>query len=297
MPELPEVETIRRQLEPRLAGRSITAVRVIDPRWCEPVAPRRFERLLRGHVIRAVSRRGKYFVLELDGAGPFLLLHLRMTGNLLYANCEAAAKLSHLRAALALDDGHEILFVDPRRFGHATVLPDRASLDRYFADRLGPEPLADSFTPVALAEAVVGRTQPVKSLLLTQRRIAGIGNIYADEALFRARIHPRQPAGTLKSDELEALHRGIVEALTEGIDAKGASIDDFRDVDGVDGAMQDRFLVHRRAGEPCPACGGRIRRIVLGGRGTHFCPRCQKLRRRRKANRARQTSATRAFAA
>lgn len=287
MPELPEVETIRRQLAPRLTGRSIAAVRVIDPRWCEPVAPRRFERLLRSHAIRAVSRRGKYFVLELDGTGPFLLLHLRMTGNLLYGKGEAAAERKHLRAALALDDGHQVLFVDPRRFGHATVLPDRASLDRYFADRLGPEPLADSFTLAALAEAVTGRTQPVKSLLLTQKRIAGIGNIYADEALFRARIHPRQPAGTLKSDELEALHSGIVEALTDGIDARGASIDDFRDIDGARGAMQDRFLVHRRAGEPCPACGGRIRRIVLGGRGTYFCPRCQKLRRRCKANRAR----------
>lgn len=287
MPELPEVETIRRQLAPRLAGRSITCVKVIDPRWCAPVPAQTFEGLTRGHTIDAVSRRGKYFVFELDGAGPFLLLHLRMTGNLLYIEDDAPADRDHLRATLELDDGHRVLFVDPRRFGHATLLPDRASLDRYFADRLGPEPLADSFTPATLAEIVAGRTQPVKSLLLTQKRIAGIGNIYADEALFRASIHPRQPAGTLKSDELEALHGGIVEALTDGIDAGGASIDDFRDIDGARGAMQDRFLVHRRAGEPCFACGGQIRRIVLGGRGTYFCPRCQKLRRRSRPTRAR----------
>jgi formamidopyrimidine-DNA glycosylase len=275
VPELPEVETIRRQLAPRVAGRAIAHAQVLDPLWCAPVAPREVERKLRDRRIEALRRRGKYLIADLD-SDRHLVMHLRMTGNLLWVTGEDDRRdRSHLSMRLTLDDGHRLLFTDQRRFGTGVVIDGTHLLDTYLSERVGPEPLDPAFTPDVLARAARGRRAPVKAFLLDQRRLAGVGNIYADEALFRAGIHPLRPAGRLRRAEIERLHRGIVEALERGIARQGASIDDYRDSNGERGSMQDEFLIHLRAGEPCIRCGRPVRKTTAAGRGTYVCSRCQ----------------------
>ncbi len=275
MPELPEVETIRRQLEPRLAGRRLERLEVLDPRWCEPAAPAEVDAAVRGRRIERLERRGKYLVLSL-ASDVFVVMHLRMTGNLLLVPAsDGAGERPHLRARFALDSGANVLFCDVRRFGTGVVLLGTDARDAYFAARLGVEPLAPEFTAEALRALAAGRRAPVKAFLLSQERIAGVGNIYADEALFRARIHPLRPVGSLRRAQVEKLRDAVVESLEAGIDARGATIDDFRDIDGARGSFQDRFLVHRREGEPCPRCGNAIRKIRAAGRGTYVCEHCQ----------------------
>ncbi|MEA2330187.1 MAG: formamidopyrimidine-DNA glycosylase [Thermoleophilaceae bacterium] len=273
MPELPEVETLRRQLAPALEGRRIEHVEVRDPRWCEPAPPEAIEDAVRGRLVEHVGRRGKYLIVSLED-DVHLVMHLRMTGNLLLT--EDPEDPAHLRVAIALDSGERLLFVDVRRFGTGDVLLGSDALAEYFASRLGVEPLSPDFTAEALRAMARGRKQPVKAFLLSQERVAGVGNIYADEALFRARIHPLRPVGSLKRDQIEALRAGVVESLELGIDSKGASIDDYRHVDGARGTFQDRFLVHTRAGEPCPRCGTTIEKLRAAGRGTYVCPVCQR---------------------
>jgi formamidopyrimidine-DNA glycosylase len=282
MPELPEVETIRRQLAPHLEGRAIERAEVLDARWSAPAAPVELVDAVEGREILSVGRRGKYFDVELDGEAH-LVMHLRMTGNLLLVPAGVDSNSGgtggdrpHVRVRFALDDGSTVLFADPRRFGTGLVLLGDAARDDYFAARLGVEPLGPDFTPAALRALAKGRRAPVKAFLLSQERIAGVGNIYADEALFRARIHPLRPVGTLRRAQLEALHAAVVESLEAGIDARGASIDDFRHTDGARGSFQDRFLVHRREGEPCPRCGTAIVKLRAAGRGTYICRRCQR---------------------
>ncbi len=298
MPELPEVETVARQLEPEIEGHRIERLEVLDPRWSRPVAPEELGEAVGGATIEGLGRRGKYLLLALDG-GRTLVMHLRMTGNLVLVEGEdvldpaegrllymgeRTTEARHLRARFVLDDGRELWFTDPRRFGEAFLIDD-ADLPERFA-RLGVEPLSDEFTPEALGEAAAGRTAPLKSFLLDQTRIAGVGNIYADEALYRARLHPLSPAGSMKPEHLEALRDAVVAALQAGIDAGGSTIDDYRDARGEKGTMQERFLVHTREGEPCPSCGGEIVRIVVSGRSTYFCPSCQVRLRRRPRRRA-----------
>jgi formamidopyrimidine-DNA glycosylase len=276
MPELPEVETIRRQLAPHLEGRRLVEVEILDPRWTLPLAWAPVAEALHGVVVRRLTRSGKYLVWELS-TGAFLLAHLRMTGALLF---DPPVDPSHTRVRFELDDGHRLLYVDPRRFGTGHLVRDAAKRDAYLAARLGVEPLTPEFTPEHLRRMARGRSAPVKAFVLDQRRIAGVGNIYADEALFRAGIHPLRPAGRLAAADWRRVRDGIEDALRAGIDAKGASIDDFRHIDGARGSFQDRFLVHRREGEPCPRCGRAIRKIVVGGRGTYVCERCQPRPRR-----------------
>ncbi len=303
MPELPEVETVCRQLDPELAGRRIEALEVLDARWCRPVPPAGLEAAVAGSTIEGLGRRGKYLLLGLS-AERTLVMHLRMTGNLVLVEGESKLDPSegmrlyegerstserHLRARFDLDDGRELWFTDPRRFGEAFLI-DNADLEQRFS-RLGVEPLSDEFTAAALAEMTAGRTAPLKSFLLDQSGVAGVGNIYADEALFRARLHPLSPAGSMKPEHHEALREGVIAALEVGIDGGGASIDDYRDGRGEKGTMQDEFLVHTREGEPCPRCGTAISRIVVSGRSTYYCPSCQvrlrrRPRRRRPARRA-----------
>jgi formamidopyrimidine-DNA glycosylase len=286
MPELPEVETIRSQLEPRVAGRAIVEAQVLDPLWCAPRAPSEVERSLRGGRIAHLGRRGKYLLMELERE-RFLVMHLRMTGNLLLIEPDQDGRdRPHLRFRIVLDRGGQVLFVDMRRFGTGIVLEGRAALDEYLGSRLGPEPLDPSFTPELLKLLARGRRAPVKAFLLDQSRVAGIGNIYADEALFRARIHPLRPVGRLRRDEIERLRDGIVAALDAGIRASGASIDRYRHVNGARGRMQERFLVHRREGMPCPRCGGPVVKLRAAGRGTYICPRCQRAPRKLKSARA-----------
>ena len=289
MPELPEVETIRRQLEPEITGARIASAEVLDERWTRPESPREVEQLLSGRTIEAVERRGKYLLLRLEGERT-LAMHLRMTGNLLLV--DQGRDPPYLRAQLGLGDGRRLAFTDTRRFGHAVVLDD-SELDDYFAARLGVEPLSDSLTAEELCRRAAGRRAPLKSFLLNQLGVAGIGNIYADEALHRAELHPLSPAGSMKPQDCERLRAGIVEALEAGLRSGGASIDDYRDSRGEQGAMQDEFLVHTREGEPCPRCGADIQRIVVAGRSTYFCPSCQRrLRRRPRRRRSRARAAT-----
>ena len=284
MPELPEVETIRRQLEPELRGRRIESAQVLDQRWTRPVPPAEVERALAGRLIEKVERRGKYLVLRLEG-GRSLAMHLRMTGNLLLDHGEATPVLPHLRAVIRLEGGGRLLFTDARRFGQAVIL-DGDGLDDYFAARLGVEPLSEALTAQELCRLAAGRRAPLKSFLLNQSGIAGIGNIYADEALHRAALHPLSPAGSMKPEDCERLREGIVVTLEAGLRSGGASVDDYVDSRGERGAMQEEFLVHTRAGEPCPRCGAEIRRIVVAGRSTYFCPSCQRRLRRRPRRRA-----------
>jgi len=279
VPELPEVETIRRQLAPALECRRLERAEVLDGRWCEPAPPEAVADALAGRLIEHVGRRGKYLILSLED-DVHLAMHLRMTGNLLLVRAEDEEP-GHLRVRITLSGGENLLFVDVRRFGTGDVLLGSDALAEFFASRLGVEPLSADFTAEALRAALRGRRQPVKAFLLNQERIAGVGNIYADEALFRARIHPLREVGTLRRPQIEALRDSVVETLEAGIDAKGASIDDYRHVDGAEGSFQDRFLVHTREGEPCPRCGTRIRKLRAAGRGTYICPNCQRRPRAR----------------
>jgi formamidopyrimidine-DNA glycosylase len=287
MPELPEVETIRRQLEPALEGRRLVHVQVLDPRWCEPAPPEAVADALDGRRIEALGRRGKYLIVSVEG-DIHLVMHLRMTGNLLLVPAdEDREDRPHLRVRFELGRTRErpperMLFVDVRRFGTGDVALGSDALAEYFASRLGVEPLGPDFTADAMHALARGRKQPVKAFLLNQERIAGVGNIYADEALFRAQIHPLRAVGTLKRPQIEALRGAVVESLELGIDSKGASIDDYRQVDGARGSFQDRFLVHTREGEPCPRCGTPIQKLRAAGRGTYVCPNCQRRPRPRR---------------
>ena len=301
MPELPEVETIRRQLEPKLRGARIERLEVLDPRWTRPVDPGQVEARVGGRTIEALGRRGKYLLLELAD-DLTLVMHLRMTGNLLLveegaivaAVEEDAARRADdrfLRACFLLEDGRELRFSDARRFGEAFLLADDRVEER-FLGRVGIEPLSDEFTAEAIERIAAGRRVPLKSFLLDQAGVAGVGNIYADEALWRAELHPLSPAGSMRHEHAAALREGVVEALEAGLAEGGASIDDYRDSRGARGSMQDEFIVHTREGEPCPRCGTSIRRIVVSGRSTYFCPGCQvRLRRRPRRKRRGRTNA------
>jgi len=297
VPELPEVETIRRQLEPDLGGRRIEAVEVLDPYFAKPASPAAFEAAVEGRTVTDVGRRGKYLVFELDD-GNSMVVHLRMTGSITLLAPDGTTNPGdariynagdadrHLKARFTLDDGGALLFADPRRFGRGFVA-DPGTLAEYFDSRLGVEPLSSGFTVEAMASMSAGRTGPLKSFLLNQKGVAGVGNIYADEALFRAGLHPLSPGGSMKPEHHRALRDGVVQALQCGLDLGGASIDDYRDARGESGSMQNEFLVHRREGKPCPRCGEAIVRIVVGGRSTYFCPACQTRLRRRPRKSAR----------
>ncbi len=269
MPELPEVETIRRHLAPHVEGRRLTRLEILDPRFALPLAPAALAAAVEGRTVERLGRRGKYLVWELAGEA-FLLLHLRMTGTLLLAS---AADYSRVR--FYLDGAPVLTFSDPRRFGTGELALGRPALEAFLGARLGVEPFDPAFTPAHLLALTRASRTPVKSFLLDQTRIAGVGNIYADEALHRARIHPLRPADRLRRPQVVALRDAVVAALAAGVEAKGATIDDFRHPDGVQGSFQDEFLVHRRAGEPCPSCGTLVRKLVVGGRGTYVCETCQ----------------------
>ena len=272
MPELPEVETVRRRIAPLVEGATIAGAEIVDPRLTRPVSPSLVADALVGERIAAVERRGKYLLWRL-GSGRTLVVHLRMTGSLLHFPAGDLPADAYRRATLALDTGAAVGYRDVRRFGTWELLDD-GHLRPYLASRLGPEPLAPSFTSVRLARIVAERRAPIKAVLLDQRRIAGIGNIYADEALWRARIHPRRPAGELDAAEVARLHRAVRAALRRGVELSGSTLRDYVTPDGEGGGMQHEFHVYGRLGEPCDRCGRPIERIVVGGRGTWFCPRC-----------------------
>ncbi len=270
MPELPEVETIRRHLAPHVEGRTLDEVEIRDPRWSRPLAPAELEAALRGRRVERLSRRGKYLIWELSD-DVYLLMHLRMTGTLLLDPPEPSR---HARVRLTLGE-HALVFDDPRRFGTGELALGPEALAAFFDARLGVEPLAREFTAEHLYALARRSRAPIKAFLLDQKKIAGVGNIYADEALFRARIHPLRPASRITRDQAAALRDAVVESLMAGLAAKGATIDDFRDPYGVSGTFQDQFLVHTREHEPCPNCGTPVRKLRAAGRGTYVCETCQ----------------------
>jgi formamidopyrimidine-DNA glycosylase len=290
MPELPEVETIRRQLAPLVEGRRLLEVEILDPRWSRPLSPAELSDALTGRRVLRLGRRGKYLLWELQG-DVHLAQHLRMTGSVL---AEPDPEPVHTRVRIRLGVKTDppargaraairLAIVDPRRFGTGELLLGTPAVERFLAERLGLEPFHEQFTAEHLREVMRGRRAPIKAMLLDQRRVAGVGNIYADEALFRAGIHPLRAAGSLSRAQAAELREGVIEALSAGIDARGASIDDFRHVDGVRGSFQDRFLVHLREGEPCQRCGRTIVKMVVAGRGTYVCEHCQPRPRKSRA--------------
>lgn len=277
MPELPEVETIRRQLAGHLGGRTIASARVLDPLLVDPEDPRAFEERLAGRAVRELRRTGKYLFVEFDD-GEALALHLRMTGQLLWTPGEPEEPTPYARAVLGIDDGSVVTFADSRRFGRAWFLPaGRSARDRAWGRRTGVDAMSPRFTARDLAASLERRTAAIKALILDQRIVAGVGNIYADEALYRARVHPRRPGGSLTPPEVRRLHRAIRDRLRMGISVGGASFDRYRDAHGGRGGMQELFLVHRRQGQPCPRCRTTIEKGLVAQRGTYWCPRCQPL--------------------
>jgi formamidopyrimidine-DNA glycosylase len=273
VPELPEVETVRAQLEPAVVGRRFERVEIRDPRLTRPEDPLVVTAELVGERVAALERRGKYLVFRFE-SGRGLLVHLRMTGSFRHAAGGGLPDDPYQRAVVSLDDGSDVAYRDVRRFG-TWQLVEPAELEPFIAERLGEEPLGRRFTARMLAERLAGRRAPVKAALLDQRTLAGMGNIYADEALWRARIHPLRPAGELDDEEVKRVHRGVRRALEAGLARQGATIRDYAAPDGASGSMQHEFKVYGRTGEPCPRCRTPIEKTRAGGRGTWYCPSCQ----------------------
>ncbi|HKI84881.1 MAG TPA: DNA-formamidopyrimidine glycosylase [Candidatus Krumholzibacteria bacterium] len=265
MPELPEVETTVRLLRRELVGRRFLRVSLKWPRQCPTPEDLRTE--LPGREVTALSRRGKFIVVHLDPADRTLLVHLRMSGQL-SVQPESAPFDPHAHTVFSLDDGLELRFSDTRKFGRVYLLRDPEDV---FA-QLGPEPLDSAFCPKWMRERFRTRKRAIKTLLLEQSVVAGLGNIYADESLFRAQIDPRRPASSLNSREVRALHRAIRAVLEEAIEHQGTSFDWVYS----GGEMQSRLKVYGRKEQPCSRCATPIQRIVVGQRGTHLCPRCQR---------------------
>jgi formamidopyrimidine-DNA glycosylase len=296
VPELPEVETVARDLRGLILGATITGVAGDWPRAiASHPSVAAFAEAVSGRRVEAVGRRAKLVVVELSGDTPpgrgpaALTIHLKMTGQLFVLPAGAAAD-PHVHLRLALDDGRELRFRDIRKFGRVGCWPldpvtgeplsQRAGADGAAGEGLfaafGPEPLDDAFTLRVFRARLRGRRGRLKPLLLDQRFVAGVGNIYADEALWRARLHPLRGADTLRPPDEARLHRELRAILAEAVERRGSSIDDYTAPDG-DGSMQERLDVYQRTGEPCPRCGRPIRRIVVGARATHFCSWCQRL--------------------
>ncbi|HTZ75932.1 MAG TPA: bifunctional DNA-formamidopyrimidine glycosylase/DNA-(apurinic or apyrimidinic site) lyase [Candidatus Aquilonibacter sp.] len=274
MPELPEVETVVRGLRAVLPGRRIMAVRLGKTDFIDD--PAALERELPGKKITTVRRVGKFLLFDLespDGATPesSLLVHLGMTGQLMISAPEVPVP-AHTHAFFGLDDGRELRYTDIRRFGRIAFLAN--GTQQVALGKLGIEPL--EATEEQFVEKLRGRRARIKSVLLDQHVFRGIGNIYADESLWRAKIHPMQVAGNFSRKEVRALHRAVQSVLNEAIRLRGSSVSDYVDADGQRGLFQQRHRVYQREGKKCPRCGATIRRIIVGGRSSHFCPQCQR---------------------
>lgn len=268
LPELPEVETVVRGLREPLVGRQVSGVQVYWPRTIAAPSPEEFAAQLVGRRIRAVARRGKFIVVHLERDD--LLAHLRMTGQLLVVPAGEACSLRHLRVALELGELC-LLFNDARKFGRMALVPSAAE----WLAGLGPEPLDERFTAADLGARLRSRRMPIKSLLLDQSFLAGVGNIYADEVLYAAHIAPQRHAHTLSQAEAQALHAALRTELRRAIENRGTTLSDYRDAQGCEGGHQDALRVYGRAGLACHRCGGAIVRVRLGGRSSYHCPHCQ----------------------
>lgn len=273
MPELPEVETVRRTLRPKLVGHTLTGVEVFWPKAVRYPGLEAFREGLKGRRIEDVRREGKHLILTLSG-DRFLVVHLRMTGQLLYRDAGELPD-KYTTVLFQLDRDKALHFRDVRKFG-VLHLVCAHEWDQVGSLRgLGREPLAEEFTPEYLAGVLAGGKGPLKTRLLDQTKIAGLGNIYVDEALHRAGLHPTRPAGSLTPGEVSRLHAAIQAVIAEGIAHRGTSVRDYVDGDGRAGQFQERLRVYRRTGQACLRCGTPIRRMVVAGRGTFYCPVCQ----------------------
>ena len=270
MPELPEVETVKNQLAPHIVGRTITNVSLLWEKMVKGQDPAEFLKLVKGQKILEVTRHGKYLIVHLS-SGNKLIIHLKMTGSLLLGK-NGDEVPQYTRAIIHLDDGQNVYFRDPRKFGLMKIVTDTKEIDA----KLGPEPLAKDFTLKYFSEGLAKRTAPVKAFILEQKFIAGIGNMYADEALFAAGIDPRRPANSLKKAEVKRLYDAIREVITAGIKYGGASVVTYFHPDGTVGTAHQHFNVAHNQKKICAVCGGPVERIVVRGRGTYYCPRCQK---------------------
>ncbi|HEY0583343.1 MAG TPA: DNA-formamidopyrimidine glycosylase, partial [Chloroflexota bacterium] len=271
MPELPEVETTARGLRPRIVGRRVVAVGQVDwPRMLPNTSEADLRLTLVGHDVVAVDRRGKYLLIGFTD-DAWLSVHRKMSGNLLLQDAAAVAPL-HTHLEVVFDDSTALRFVDPRKFGRVHLFHSLDERDDFLSERLGPDSLVD-FDARVLTEKLRGRRGRLKSLLLDQAFLAGVGNLYADEALWLARIHPLRTADTLTPAETKRLAEAIKQVLEDAIARRGTSFDaNYRDADGEPGENQAFLNAYGRESEPCPRCGTRITRTVIGGRGTHFCP-------------------------
>lgn len=271
MPELPEVETIKNELLPHVVGRRISGVELLWEGIVKYPTPDEFRAGLPGRKIAAGRRRGKYLLLALSDGGT-VVFHLKMSGSLLL-DPDSAYLQKYIRAVICLDDGRKIYFRDPRKFGRMWLVREP---DMVIGD-LGHEPLEPGFTPEVLASILKGRISPVKAVIMDQSLIAGVGNMYADEALFEAGIHPVRASGSLRPDEVRKLHEAILKVLRAAIIDKGASIVNYYRPDGEPGTAHFQFRVAHRRNERCLVCGGPVERITVRNRGTYFCPKCQPL--------------------
>jgi formamidopyrimidine-DNA glycosylase len=276
MPELPEVETYVRELTPELTGRLVVGAQVLWPRTIAAPAAEEFPDRIAGLAFTEFDRRGKYMRFGMSDGSSFIV-HLRMTGKLLVKPGDDPV-LPHTQVVIRLDDGRALHYIDPRKFGRMWLVPDADAV----LHKLGPEPLQDVFTAAGLAARLAGRSASIKALLLDQNIVAGVGNIYADEALFRAGLHPARPGGSLTAEEIARLHLAVQAVLEEGIARRGSSLggsslQNYVRPNGSIGGFQEEHFVFRRTGQACRTCGEPIARIVLAQRSTHFCPQCQVL--------------------
>ncbi len=269
MPELPEVETVVRNLRPELTGREITGFKAAWPQVTAPLAPAAFARQVVGRAIRDVRRRGKYILLDLDRG--HVHLHLRMTGQLFVIKQKEEMPAQQIRAWFDLSGGVRLLFRDQRKFGRIGYLANLAPLEA----RLGPEPLAAKFTASLLADMLANRRRQIKPLLLDQSFIAGLGNIYIDEALFAAGIHPEAEAGNIAGEKVKVLHRAIRRLLRRAIERQGTTFSNFRFGRNESGRFRDQLQVFGREDQPCAVCGTTLIKTRVAQRGTHWCPSCQ----------------------
>ena len=272
MPELPEVETIKNDLRPHVERHRFTDVAILWPNMVQRPSVEELYQRLPGQLINEVARRGKYLIFRL-ASGEALILHMRMSGLLLLrAKGDTPAEFAqYVRAVFSLDNGKDILFCDRRKLGTVSLVENESELD----DKLGPEPFDSSFTPEALRERLSNRKAPIKAVLCDQKIVSGIGNMYADEALFLAHINPMRIANTLSVDEVTKLHETICHVLKKGIANTGATFSDYRRPHGEGGKQQDEFYVAHRRGQTCKVCNTPIERVSIRNRGAYFCPRCQ----------------------
>lgn len=273
MPELPEVETVRRSLLACVKGLGVTAVRVTLSKLLRNASVEEFTQSIVGRVILDIDRRGKYLLFRLSGSYT-LVVHLRMTGQLRYSS-PSQPLLPHTHIVLFLSDGQELRYTDIRQFGFWFYGPNEQILEASRVSTLGVEPLSDQFSTAVLQDLLAERKGNIKAFLLNQQLIAGVGNIYADEALFAAGLHPSRTVNTLELGEVTALRDALRDVLQQGVNMRGTSFSDYVDGLGLRGSFQYELKVYGRKGKPCLSCGQAIERIVVAGRGTHFCPHCQ----------------------